>query len=95
MRIACRKRPIAVDILRQAVDRIERDTFQEFEDEVRSQEIGALVMRELANIDTVAYVRFASVYQEFETVDDFAQVVDRVQQDEALAPYRDLQEALL
>jgi transcriptional repressor NrdR len=95
MRIACRKRPVPVDILRTLSERIERDLYQDFEDEVTTREIGARVMRELAPVDTVAYVRFASVYQEFETVADFARLIEEVQREESLAPFRDLQEALL
>ncbi len=95
MRIACRKRPISTECLKDAVARIERDLFQEFEDEVPSREVGGRVMRELSTIDTVAYVRFASVYQEFETVSDFARIVDKVQQEEALAPFKGMQETLL
>ncbi|HWD37762.1 MAG TPA: transcriptional regulator NrdR [Fimbriimonas sp.] len=95
MRVACGKRPVATDTLRQAAARIERDLFHEFEDEVSTREIGNRVMRELANIDTVGYVRFASVYKEFETVADFAAMVETVQREEALAPFRSLQESLL
>jgi transcriptional repressor NrdR len=94
MRIACRKRPVSVDQLQQAAARIEEELFRHFEDEVSSKEVGVCVMRELATIDTVAYVRFASVYQEFETVADFAEVVERVQTEEALTPFRQLQKNL-
>jgi transcriptional repressor NrdR len=95
MRIACRKRPVSVETLRTLSERIERDLYQDFEDEVTTKEIGARVMRELSPVDTVAYVRFASVYQEFDTVADFAALVDRVQHEQAVAPFRDLQETLL
>jgi transcriptional repressor NrdR len=95
MRVACRKRPVSVEILRTLSERIERDLYQDFEDEVTTREIGARVMRELAPIDTVAYVRFASVYREFETVTDFAHLIEEVQREESLAPFRGLQEALL
>jgi transcriptional repressor NrdR len=95
MRIACRKRPISTEKLKESVARIERDLFQEAEDEVTTKEVGGRVMRELATVDTVAYVRFASVYQEFETVADFAALVEKVQQEEALAPFKSMQEALL
>jgi len=95
MRIACRKRPVSVEVLRALSERIERNVYQDFEDEVTTREIGARVMRELAPVDTVAYVRFASVYQEFETVTDFAHMVEQVQREESLAPYRGLQETLL
>ena len=82
MRIACRKRPVSMDTLRSAAERIERDLFQEFEDETRSIAIGEQVMKELRLIDTVAYVRFASVYREFETVADFTSLVDAVRKTE-------------
>ena len=95
MRIACGKRPVSVETLHEAGGRIERDLFQEFEDEVKTREIGNRVMRELAAIDTVGYVRFASVYKEFETVADFAEIVDQVQRENAMAPFRELQEAML
>jgi len=78
MLVACRKRRISVDILRPSVEKIERDLFQEFEDEITSQQIGEKVMIELFKIDSVAYVRFASVYREFETVDDFKRVVESI-----------------
>jgi|SRR5579862_2291444 len=95
MRVACGKRPVSVDTLRDAANRIERDLFQEFEDEVPTREIGNRVMKELASIDSVGYVRFASVYKEFETVDDFAEMVGQVQREKALAPFKELQESLL
>lgn len=81
MLIACRKRPVEIEGLREAVEKIERDLFQEFEDEVPTKAIGERVMRELEGLDTVAYVRFASVYREFETVSDFRAVIDSVRDD--------------
>jgi transcriptional repressor NrdR len=95
MRIACRKRPMSVEQLQQAAARIEEDLYRQFEDEVSSKEVGLHVLRELATMDTVAYVRFASVYQEFETVADFAEMVERVQTEEALTPFRHLQKELI
>lgn len=74
-----------MDTLRSAAERIERDLFQEFEDETRSIAIGEQVMKELRLIDTVAYVRFASVYREFETVADFTSLVDAVRKTEGTA----------
>jgi transcriptional repressor NrdR len=95
MRVACGKRPVSVETLREAAGRVERDLFQEFEDEVPTRMIGNRVMRELASIDAVGYVRFASVYKEFETVAEFAEMVDQVQKERAMAPFRELQETLL
>jgi transcriptional repressor NrdR len=76
MLTACGKRPVPFEVVRDAAERIERDVFQEFEDEVPSTEIGERVMRELMGIDSVAYVRFASVYREFATISDFRKIVD-------------------
>lgn len=77
MLLACGKRPVPVERLRDAASQIERDLFQEFEDEVPSTEVGERVMRALREIDTVAYVRFASVYQEFESLSDFSSILKR------------------
>lgn len=78
MLVACGKRPVPLDTVRAAAERIEKDLFQEFEDEVPSSEVGERVMRELQGIDTVAYVRFASVYKQFETIADFQNIVEDV-----------------
>jgi transcriptional repressor NrdR len=95
MRLACGKRPVSVETMAQAASRIEDELYQRFDDEVSTKQIGMSVMRELATIDTVAYVRFASVYQEFETVADFAEMVERVQTEEALTPFKHLQKELI
>lgn len=78
MLIACRKRRVPLEDIQDAVDRIERDLFQEFEAEVATTAIGERVLRELLEIDSVAYVRFASVYREFETMADFKSIIDKV-----------------
>lgn len=78
MLIACRKRGIPIDVIRASVEKIERDLFQEFEDEAPTTCIGEKVLQELYAIDSVAYVRFASVYKEFETVTDFQKIIDSV-----------------
>ena len=75
MLLATRKRRIAIEDLRAAVERIERDLYQSFEDEAPTSEIGERVLHELWKLDTVAYIRFASVYREFETVADFEEIV--------------------
>ena len=95
MRLACGKRPVSVETLRAAVNRMEEELYQQNIDEISTKDIGIRVMRELSTIDTVAYVRFASVYQEFETVADFAEMVERVQTEEALTPFRHLQKELI
>jgi len=80
MLLACRKRPVDVETIRDASERVERDLFQEYEEEVPSDVIGHRVLRELREVDTVAYVRFASVYLQFESVTDFEEIISSVQQ---------------
>lgn len=68
---ACEKRPISIATLDAVVDRLEKQ-FQEMgESEIQSVTIGESVMRELHQLDQVAYVRFASVYREFKDIDQF------------------------
>jgi transcriptional repressor NrdR len=76
MLVACHKRRVPIEVLREAAELIERDVYQEFVDEVPSTEIGERVIARLRAIDTVAYVRFASVYREFQTVSDFREIVE-------------------
>jgi len=80
MVLACRKRPVDVETLRDASERVERDLFQEYDEEVPSNVIGRRVLKELREVDTVAYVRFASVYFEFNTVADFEEIISSVQE---------------
>jgi transcriptional repressor NrdR len=68
---ACEKRPVPMETLEKIVNEVERGTFGSVRDEVPSSEIGNEVMKRLAEIDQVAYVRFASVYREFKDVSQF------------------------
>jgi transcriptional repressor NrdR len=68
---ACEKRPVSMEQIEQLVDELERDLSRRFEREVPSTEIGERVMRQLHDIDPVAYVRFASVYREFKDAEQF------------------------
>jgi transcriptional repressor NrdR len=65
------KRPISAERLEQIVDEVEEAIFAAHEKEVSSQTIGERVSEVLRRVDRVAYVRFASVYRQFEDVDDF------------------------
>lgn len=75
---ACRKRPVCIDQVRDAAERVERDLFDICEDEVKSCEVGDRVMKELYKLDPVAFVRFASVYREFDDPEEFAETVKRM-----------------
>ena len=75
MLLALRKRPVSVEQLDAALERIEEKLLTSGAKEVASTRLGELVMRELKRIDKVAYVRFASVYRSFEDVDEFRQLI--------------------
>lgn len=68
---ACEKRPISMSEIERLTDEIERDLSRSFEHEVPSREIGERVMKQLHDMDPVAYVRFASVYREFKDAEQF------------------------
>ncbi len=68
---ACEKRPISVATIEAVTDRIEKRLQEMGETEIQSRAIGEEIMKELHNLDQVAYVRFASVYREFKDIDQF------------------------
>jgi transcriptional repressor NrdR len=68
---ACWKRPINTRQIENTTTAIENDVYQHFESEVESRELGEIVMRYLRDLDAVAFVRFASVYRQFNDVYDF------------------------
>ena len=78
MMLALRKRPVMTDSVDAAIDRIEERLVTLGEREVASDRIGELVMRELKKLDKVAYVRFASVYRNFEDVEEFSDAIREV-----------------
>lgn len=75
MTLALRKRNVSVDLIDAAIARIEEQLFTSGASEVSTARIGELVMRELKRLDMVAYVRFVSVYREFEDVEAFSQLI--------------------
>ena len=78
MNLALRKRPVSIEQVDNAVERIEEKLLNLGVREIPSSRIGELVMRELKKLDKVAYVRFASVYRSFEDIDEFKTLVDEV-----------------
>ncbi len=75
MKLALRKRPVTVESVEAALDRIEVRLLSLGEREVPSEKLGELVMQELQRLDKVAYIRFASVYRNFEDAAEFSQVI--------------------
>jgi transcriptional repressor NrdR len=78
MLLALRKRPVPREAVEEAIGRVEDKLLSSAQREVKSEKLGELVMRELKRLDKVAYIRFASVYRNFEDVDEFAEVVKEV-----------------
>jgi transcriptional repressor NrdR len=78
MKLALRKRPVSIEKIDGAVERIEEKLLALGVRELPSARVGELVMRELKKLDKVAYVRFASVYRSFEDIDEFKTLVDAV-----------------
>jgi transcriptional repressor NrdR len=72
---ALEKRPVAMNIVNEVVDDIEKQLHSRYQEEVPTKDIGELVIDKLHSIDKVAYVRFASVYRQFEDVRDFVDEV--------------------
>ena len=76
--LALRKRPVMTENIDAALDRVVDKIVTSGEREITSDRIGDLVMRELRKLDTVAYVRFASVYRNFADLDEFSDVIREV-----------------
>jgi transcriptional repressor NrdR len=72
---ACYKRPVSAEEIQQVADRAEEDIFKRFDKEVTSAVIGDCVMKHLRDLDKVAYIRFASVYRQFQ---DAGELLDEV-----------------
>jgi len=68
---ACEKRPVSINTIEATADRIERGVQERGDKEIPSSVIGEAAMRELHDIDPVAYVRFASVYRSFKDINEF------------------------
>ncbi|NOS82715.1 MAG: transcriptional repressor NrdR [Nitrospira sp.] len=68
---ACEKRPISTGTIETVTDRIEKHIQEMGETEIESRIVGEELMKELHQLDQVAYVRFASVYREFKDIDQF------------------------
>ena len=76
---ACEKRPITTDKIETLVDAVESDLRKRDTVEVDSKIVGNVVMRKLKSLDKVAYIRFASVYLEFEDLDRFGEELEKLQ----------------
>jgi transcriptional repressor NrdR len=75
---ACEKRPVGSEKIEEAIADIERDIYGIGESEISSTDLGELVMKRLAGLDDVAYVRFASVYRSFTSLDSFEKALAQI-----------------
>ena len=75
MSARCTKRPVTQEQIDETVALIEQRLYRLGKKEVASRIVGEMAMEELAKIDQVAYVRFASVYKSFKDVSEFTQVI--------------------
>jgi transcriptional repressor NrdR len=78
---SCEKRPVSIDVLEAATDEIMADLQGEGHREVPTAAIGPKVMRKLQEIDQVAYIRYASVYREFQEVGDFIEEIANLKEE--------------
>ena len=79
MRIACNKRPVSAERIMDAVSAVQQQIEELGKAEVPSAVIGDLVMAQLKGMDNVAYIRFASVYREFEDIGAFRAELDQLE----------------
>lgn len=79
---ALEKRPVPVEMIESAINRIKHRLQGMGEREVKTRIIGELVMSELRDLDDVAYVRFASVYRRFQDVNEFQKEIDNLSRDQ-------------
>lgn len=75
------KRPVQIEDLEKMVEDIVQELKNQFRREVSSDEIGELVLRRLKDIDKVAYIRFASVYRDFNDIDSFVRIISELNEE--------------
>lgn len=74
--IACAKRPISPEQIGTLIDSIESELRNASRNEIRSKDLGDMALIRLSKLDDVAYVRFASVYKDFQNVEEFAAALE-------------------
>ena len=78
LQIAVKKRPVSVEAIVGLVDDVENTFANKMQTETNTSEIGDMVLKKLKKLDQVAYVRFASVYKDFTSVDSFIQLISEL-----------------
>ena len=82
LRLACAKRPLEISAISKMVVDVENELQKLAKAEVDSRVVGEMVMDRLRNLDRVAYIRYASVYRDFQDIDTFAREVEALQKEE-------------
>jgi transcriptional repressor NrdR len=75
MQKACEKRPVSLDKINESASLVRQELMLRGPEEISSKEVGDLVMKYLKKLDRIAYIRFASVYKQFEEPDDFRRLL--------------------
>ncbi len=86
IRKACEKRPLTIGTIEKLVDSIESELYQTGKSEIPSSLIGDRVMKKLAELDHIAYIRFASVYREFDDLSTLKEEVDKLAKEKSDGP---------
>ena len=76
---ACHKRPVDESSMEDAIDKIEAELIRSKTPEIQSTQIGELLLKHLKRLDKVAYMRFASVYKDFDSLEDFSEELSKLQ----------------
>ncbi len=78
---ACRKRPISAEKIESIVNDVEDSLSDKYQTEIKSYDIGRMVLERLLEIDEVSYVRFASVYRKFTNIDKFTKELSKIKKE--------------
>lgn len=78
---ACRKRPISADKIESIVNEVEDNLSDRYQTEIKSSDIGRMVLERLLDIDEVSYIRFASVYRKFTNIGKFTKELSKIKKE--------------
>lgn len=76
--LACHKRPVSAEMIESIVEEVEQELLRKDSVEIPSRMIGNAILKRLKKIDKVAWLRFASVYLEFENLEDFEKTIEKL-----------------
>jgi transcriptional repressor NrdR len=83
VRKACQGRPVSDDQLAVLAQRVEESVRQSGQPEIAAREVGLAILQPLRELDVVAYLRFASVYRDFDSLDDFEDAIGELREEAA------------